>query len=614
MSKGIPTGRMSIKGAAMAGGGDGGESSARQRAEIERLLQDLQLMTNRIHEAKGEPVPSSPSASQHHISPSTTITTTTAAVSPFVTGLRALAESERKASETKLSHLQQLLERISEYDRLILSKTAPPETSSSGQPYRRKSMGADLHSLPSHLRLVDRLLDLYNQSKRVTVIRQTVSGKTSEDERGKGPSEEDINNNNKILIDSLKSSLGKTTIKLDEVEKKYQQIENDRSKDQILITQLQTQIIDLQHQLQGKEREIVRQAEEINQLKEQGQIKDRQITSLETRYREENGNGQMELSALQHRLEESHASLQSLLRTLLGRANAIRNQQYNLQSNIVSDQEGKKDYGDLSEEFKQAFKLLDSSIYQHFLGLEQEKNLLLSVKEMLENEISSHSIQKDLIQSDLNSLMGEHEALKAAYHALSYESASQQRKLSSHQVLEDEIESWKKKAKDIQDELEELQSKQQMKAVVDNSSEQMILTLEEQIRILNGENVRLTTTVTSQKEEIIQYKKLMENYKNKMKELSSSSTQNKENNFFDSFEEVMQEEMMTMKIAFEAKLKAARDETELLAKKHQQEIGRLQQTRSPYSFFNNGLASSSSITNTMASSKGGGITGSMSSR
>jgi chromosome segregation ATPase len=210
------------------------------------------------------------------------------------------------------------------------------------------------------------------------------------------------------------------------------------------------------------------------------------------------------------------------------------------------------------------------------------------VKEMLENEISSHNIQKEILQTDLNSLSSEHEALKAAYHALSYESATQQTKLNSTQHHSKDLEEYKEKVKKLETDLQLIR----MQSVQNESLTKQIEALEEQMRVLNLENVKLTSSVNASKEEVQQYKKLIESYKNKIKELSAS--QNKENNFFDSFEEVMQEEMMTMKAAFEAKLRAARDEVDSLSKKHQQEINKLQ-TKSPYSFFNNNPASSTSM-------------------
>ena len=52
--------------------------------------------------------------------------------------------------------------------------------------------------------------------------------------------------------------------------------------------------------------------------------------------------------------------------------------------------------------------------------------------------------------------------------------------------------------------------------------------------------------------------------------------------FLDSFEEVLQDEMMAMKSAFELKLKHKSDEVDAMSTRHRQEIQRLSANASPY--------------------------------
>jgi chromosome segregation ATPase len=108
--------------------------------------------------------------------------------------------------------------------------------------------------------------------------------------------------------------------------------------------------------------------------------------------------------------------------------------------------------------------------------------------------------------------------------------------------------------------------------------------LENKISNITRERDNLQFQYNNNHAELQQYKQLCEKLKCKIKELSAANAKDKgkDNNFFDTFEEVMQEEMFTMKMAFEAKLKAARDESEALSKKHQQEIQRLQASSSPF--------------------------------
>ena len=77
-----------------------------------------------------------------------------------------------KIESSKLNLLEKLIEKIVEFDRLVLKKTAPETI----VPQRRGSRGSDLSTLPTHLHITDRLLDLFTQSQRVTVIRTTVGG------------------------------------------------------------------------------------------------------------------------------------------------------------------------------------------------------------------------------------------------------------------------------------------------------------------------------------------------------------------------------------------------------------------------------------------------------
>ena len=73
--------------------------------------------------------------------------------------------------------------------------------------------------------------------------------------------------------------------------------------------------------------------------------------------------------------------------------------------------------------------------------------------------------------------------------------------------------------------------------------------------------------------EMISVRTLNESLMKKLRDLS-----NKENKreFTDTFEEVMREEMMAMKTAFELKLKVATEERDIATRRHQTEVQRLQ--------------------------------------
>eukprot|EP01032_Pedospumella_encystans_P025770 gene25770-29114_t len=79
------------------------DSSKAQRDEVNKIQQDINIVTQRIAELKGEPVP-------------TLDNSDSASASPFVVGIRALADSEKKfkdVKELKISTLEKLLEKVS---------------------------------------------------------------------------------------------------------------------------------------------------------------------------------------------------------------------------------------------------------------------------------------------------------------------------------------------------------------------------------------------------------------------------------------------------------------------------------------------------------------------
>jgi hypothetical protein len=118
-----------------------------------------------------------------------------------------------------------------------------------------------------------------------------------------------------------------------------------------------------------------------------------------------------------------------------------------------------------------------------------------------------------------------------------------------------------------------------------------IAELELSLADFKGKSGSLETECESLKVELEGYKRLTQSLKDRMKSIgsapsssssSSSSGQSsgKDREFFDSFEEVMQEEMMTMKTAFEAKLRLAREDAEAVTRRHTMEIQRMQQLSS----------------------------------
>jgi chromosome segregation ATPase len=141
-------------------------AAKKHKEDIDKIQQDITVLSQRIAEAKGE-LPAIGAAAMTRLPDMSS--------SSIASSVRGLNDSEKRVrdmKEMKLTTLEQLLERIAEYDRIILSKTIPESI----QNQRRKSFGSDLFMLPTHLRVIDRLLDVYTRSQRVQVIKTTVNG------------------------------------------------------------------------------------------------------------------------------------------------------------------------------------------------------------------------------------------------------------------------------------------------------------------------------------------------------------------------------------------------------------------------------------------------------
>lgn len=90
------------------------------------------------------------------------------------------------------------------------------------------------------------------------------------------------------------------------------------------------------------------------------------------------------------------------------------------------------------------------------------------------------------------------------------------------------------------------------------------------------EIARYNTHIAMLEQELQEYKDLTEKLKQKVRDITPLDKRE----LLDSFEEVMQDEMMTMKSAFENKLRLAKGELEVLSKKHQHDIQRLKESNS----------------------------------
>lgn len=129
--------------------GKGSTASPATSEDIKKLQQDMNLLSARL--SQGNPASSS-----------------------VVGDLRSTVADARGpapatvASKTEL--LDNILKKIAELDRSILKKTEPVNAEHARP--RRNSNTMDLHCIPTHFQIIDRLVDLHTQSKRPVIVHQ----------------------------------------------------------------------------------------------------------------------------------------------------------------------------------------------------------------------------------------------------------------------------------------------------------------------------------------------------------------------------------------------------------------------------------------------------------
>eukprot|EP01038_Epipyxis_sp_PR26KG_P014599 gene14599-19606_t len=296
--------------------------------DVAKLQQDIAIVSNKIAELNGDQTTSIPTSGNQNINMNNN------KVSPFVVGLRGQTENHRQNNTNdKIILLETLLEKVCEYDRAILRKTAPVDLNGNLPPPRRKSLGIDLLTLPSHFHLIDRLLDLFTQSKRVTVINNSskqnnniddnhttnidsnnnnnnlkvnlvIKGDSLLSPRGNNNNNENNNmnliNNNKI-IEELQETIETLKIKLNESEMKQKVVIDD-------YTNIKSEINILKENLQNNSHMKLLK-NEINDMKSQLLEKDQIIENL------------------YHRIEDETSRYHDILNIILGKASRINNNQ-----------------------------------------------------------------------------------------------------------------------------------------------------------------------------------------------------------------------------------------------------------------------------------------------
>ena len=528
-SKGLPP-----PGASSKGGTGGGFDP-----DVERYQNDLLLLTQKIADLTGEPqrAPPAPGSNKD--------------ASGFVSGLRSVT-GENGLGDLKLTMLQKVIAKVAELDRLILKKTAPEKEVSA----RRGSRGMDLVALPTHLHITDRLMDLYAKAQRVTIIKKTEGGGGAPESVAPGSPRGD------------KKALEKLQQKLDDSEAKRKAVAEDCSEARRQTASLQKELDVLRTEMaktasQASEEICVEHTEEVEKLK--ALLKE----------------AQAEVSNVQEMLEVESSRAAAIVSELMSKSLQLREggrggeEKGNESAGGGShdNDSGSGSHGNLSLEMIKALAALDEGLRARESALREQLVSMNSVHHSLEAENRSLVTNMEITNKDLETVQSELEAMRLSYHTLHEETVGKEGRGAAAE----------KELKQANDKLIELQSELVNAARKTLELERLPPLLEqeeERRRKAEEEKISLDSLVMTMEEELKQYKHLNEQLKQKIRDMSGKDATSKE--FMDSFEDVMQDELMAMKGAFEAKLRVKSEQAEAMSVRHRQEIARLSANASPY--------------------------------
>jgi hypothetical protein len=156
------------------------------KENMKRYEQDLTILSKKIADCQGDntPVPG--------------LVLPTQPESLFVNNLRNSVDKGNSGNENtlRLNMLERIMDKLADLDRVILKKTDLGTTTARA---RRKSKdGSDLFSMPTHLLLVDRLLDVFTVSQRLQIIEKQRGASSSSDGSSSSSSKDIAKKNSEI--------------------------------------------------------------------------------------------------------------------------------------------------------------------------------------------------------------------------------------------------------------------------------------------------------------------------------------------------------------------------------------------------------------------------------
>jgi hypothetical protein len=524
-----------------------------------RLNNDLTLLTTKLAEIRGAPVVTPQAPTKQAVS---------VVSSSFVSGIRKATEMGGAYggggdAGDRLQLMERVLERISEFDREVLKKTAPP----TGEVERRASVRADLMTLPTHLHVTDRLLDLFAQAQRTTVVRQTTTTTTVVAEGAKSPPGKKDAANDQALAESqrqvtrLEGKVASLMKQISDSEEKNLAAQTAAKNSKIEVADLQktlSQALATVEALRKEAAAATTAAQAAASAAYASPVKSNSM-ALEDRNRQ-----------LEERLEVEVGTNQRMVAAVLGAAESFA------EDGVVADAGAAA----LSDEGRRALEALASA----------------SRKVADQRTTSFTTIQREWedAQARLERMQKEHGYLLAAHEETKMEVTSLRAQLQKAQSQQAEASTTAAKAQADVDQLVALRADLAKARALLADTQQAAAMLQEAAAKLarkDQEIDNLRFDMSQLAEELESYKKLAETLKAKMRDMGGKDT-----SFFDSFEEVMKDEMMAMKWAFEAKLRVAKEKADAMSLKHQQEINKLREASSGFHYSGKGIAHSGSTT------------------
>ena len=308
----------------------------------------------------------------------------------------------------------------------------------------------DLFTLPTHLHLIDRLVDLHAQQKRVTVIKNIDPGTPQSVSVG----------------DLVGSNMGSPRRPIDDVNAKE-------------IARLKAQIELQKKEIKEGEEMVKRLNEEKDQLSHRTSVQERKLTEMECRLNEVNvrlkdsdtrlhealtKHTEVAMAATRASEEREReregetapapvpvpvAEYEEAIRNLQGRVTAldeiidINETKYSNMTTAVlnfsalirekseSIEKINGLFESLQEQAKSCLSVMGTTVLGRLDAMQSEVLQYLSRADELENELSTSSLQRNMLSEDVTKISSELETLKGAYQVVEFELATANSKLQS---------------------------------------------------------------------------------------------------------------------------------------------------------------------------------------